>query len=106
MGTAVAVGTLVWRMAADWSAFRATLPDALPWLIVVAIADLMPVPLWGSVQLMMSFPVLLASAFVFPGYVAGFLSFVGTLDRRELKHEISVGRALFNRSNVAKIGRA
>ena len=101
IGTAFAVGILIWRMAADWSEFRATFPDILPWLIVIAIADLMPVPLWGSVQLMMSFPVLLASAFIFPGYVAGFLSFVGTLDRRELKLEISAGRALFNRSNVA-----
>lgn len=101
VGTAMVVGLLVWMVANDWSRFVATIPDILPWLLVVAVADLMPVPLWGSVELMMSFPVLLASAFVFPGYVAGCLSLVGTLDARELKREIGVGRALFNRSNVA-----
>jgi hypothetical protein len=49
---------------------------------------------------MMSFPVLLAAAFVFPPYVAGLLSFVGTIDAREFRHEIPVLRGLFNRSNV------
>ena len=101
LGTAIAIVALSWMLAANWTRFVAILPDILPWVLVVAIADLKPVPLWGSVELMMSFPVLLASAFVFPSYVAGCLSFVGTLDTRELKREISVGRALFNRSNVA-----
>jgi signal transduction histidine kinase len=49
---------------------------------------------------MTSFPVLLAAAFVFPPYVAGFISFVGTADAREFRREISAGRALLNRSNV------
>jgi signal transduction histidine kinase len=73
----------------------------LPWLVVVALADLMPVPIWGSVELMMSFPVLLASAFVFPPYVAGSLAFLASMDVREIRREIPFGRALFNRSNVA-----
>lgn len=77
------------------------LPRVLPWVLVVAAADLMPVTIWRSVQLMMSFPVLLAAAFVFPPYAAGFLSFVATLDMRELRREIPIGRSLFNRSNVA-----
>ena len=49
---------------------------------------------------MMSFPVLLASALVFPPYIAGCLSFVGTLDLREFRGEISPLRDLYNRSNV------
>jgi signal transduction histidine kinase len=69
--------------------------------LVVALADLMPVPIWGSVELMMSFPVLLACAFVFPPYAAGLLAMVGTVDAREFKREIPWTRALFNRSNVA-----
>ena len=66
----------------------------------MVVADLLPVPIWGSVELMMSFPVLLASALVFPPYVAGSLSFVGTLDLREFRGEISPLRDLYNRSNV------
>jgi len=76
------------------------LSELLPWLVVVVVADLLPVPIWGSVELMMSFPVLLASALVFPPYVAASLSFVGTLDLREFRGEISPLRDLYNRSNV------
>jgi signal transduction histidine kinase len=101
LGAAAVVGVLVWMIVLRWQEFIEMIPDVLPWLVVVAVADLLAVPVWGSVELMMSFPVLLASAFVFPAYIAGSLSFVATLDARELRREISVGRALFNRSNVA-----
>lgn len=100
-GTAGTVALLVWAVSSNWHEFTGALPDVLPWIIVVAAADLMPIPIWRSVQLMMSFPVLLASAFVFPPFAAGCLSFVATLDVRELRREIPVARALFNRSNVA-----
>jgi signal transduction histidine kinase len=96
----VVVAGLVWQVADNWGDFEASLSQLLPWLAVVVVADLLPVPIWGSVELMMSFPVLLASALVFPPYVAGSLSFVGTLDLREFRGEISPLRDLYNRSNV------
>jgi hypothetical protein len=101
MTAAGVVALLGWTLMENWGTFLLTLPEALPWFLVVCLADLLPVPIWGSVELMTSFPVLLAAAFVFPPYVAGSLSFIGTLDRREVRREISLGRALFNRSNVA-----
>ena len=58
-----------------WGDFQTSLGELLPWLVVVVVADLLPVPIWGSVELMMSFPVLLASALVFPPYIAGTISF-------------------------------
>jgi signal transduction histidine kinase len=91
---------LVWQVADNWGDFAASLSQLLPWLLVVVAADLLPVPIWGSVELMMSFPVLLASALVFPPYIAGCISFVGTLDLREFRGEISPLRDLYNRSNV------
>ena len=96
----VVVAGLVWQVAGNWGDFEATLSELLPWLVVVVVADLLPVPIWGSVELMMSFPVLLASALVFPPNVAASLSFVGTLDLREFRGEISPLRDLYNRSNV------
>jgi len=90
-----------WSLATNWTAFVEGFPELLPWLLVVVMADLLPVPIWGSVELMMSFPVLLALAFVFPPYAAGVVGLVGTFDLRELRREISLGRGLFNRSNVA-----
>ena len=96
----VVVAGLVWQVAANWHNFEGNLSQLLPWLVVVVVADLLPVPIWGSVELMMSFPVLLASALVFPPYVAGSLSFVGNLDLREFRGEISPLRDLYDRSNV------
>jgi signal transduction histidine kinase len=100
-GVAPVLAILGLQVVLNSDEFADSLPAILPWLLVVAVADLMPIPIWGTVELMMSFPVLLASAFVFPPYVAGLLSLVGTVDRRELRREISAGRGLFNRSNVA-----
>ena len=90
-----------WQVGHHWATFVAHLDELIPWLLVVALADLLPVPIWGSVELMMSFPVLLAAALVFPPVVAGSLSLVGTLDLRELRREISPLRGLYNRCNVA-----
>ena len=96
----VVLAGLLWQVADNWTGFVSTASQLLPWLVIVVIADLLPVPIWGSVELMMSFPVLLASALVFPPYIAGSLSFVVTLDLRELRGEISPLRDLYNRSNV------
>jgi len=97
----VVLSVLAWQIGYHWATFVAHLDDLIPWLVVVALADLLPVPIWGSVELMMSFPVLLAAALVFPPVVAGILSLVGTLDLRELRREISPLRGLYNRCNVA-----
>ena len=94
------LAALLWQVLSNRGDFMASLTHLAPWLIVVVIADLMPVPIWGSVELMMSFPVLLAAAIVFPPYMAGSLSFAGTLDLREFRGEISPLRDLYNRSNV------
>ncbi len=99
--SSVVLTLLVWQVGTHWATFAADIDDLLPWLLVVALADLLPVPIWGSVELMMSFPVLLATALVFPPFVAGSLSLIGTLDLRELRREISPLRGLYNRCNVA-----
>jgi signal transduction histidine kinase len=101
VGVTLVVSLLIWQVVINRGNFADTFLALLPWLAVVVLADLVPVPLWGSAQLMMSFPVLLAAAFVFPAYVAGVLSFVATVDTREFRREITAGRGLFNRSNVA-----
>jgi signal transduction histidine kinase len=100
-GIVPVVTFVVWQLAMNWDEFTLLIPELLPWLAVVIVADLGPVPLWGTAELMMSFPVLLASAFVFPPHIAAFISLVGTVDTREFRRDIPLGRALFNRSNVA-----
>ena len=101
VGTAIILAVLSVASIGNWSEVAERWIELLPWLVVVASADLLPVPIWGSVELMMSFPVLLSAALVFPPYVAGALSFVGTVDARVFRGEIGPLRDLFNRSNVA-----
>lgn len=70
-------------------------------LVAVAVVDLIPVPGWGGLQLSLSFPLLLGVAIIFPPPVATLIAFVGSMDPRELRREVSVLRALFNRSQMA-----
>jgi signal transduction histidine kinase len=49
----------------------------------------------------MSLPLLLAAGMVLEPVEAGLLAFLGSADPRELKGEIWLGRAMFNRSQVA-----
>ena len=84
-----------------WRDFRSELLSLAAWIPIVCMADLMPVTLWGSVELTMSLPILLAAAFVYPAPLAGLLGFAGTLDLRELRREVGIPRGLFNRSQVA-----
>lgn len=97
----LAVGLLLVEFALHRDSIAVDLAPLLPWIAVVAVADLMPVPLWGTVELMISFPILLAAAFVFPPYVVALLGLVATLDAREVRREISLMRGLLNRANVA-----
>lgn len=91
---------LLWQTAVHWEEFASLGPSLVPWLLVVVAADLVPVRMWGTTELMMSFPVLLAAAFVFPPYIAALVSFLGPVDSREFRRTITFGRALLNRSNV------
>lgn len=71
------------------------------WTLIVAAVDLAPIRVWGSVSVSMSFPVALAAGMIFPAAQAGLIAFVGSFDPRELKGDVSVAKAVFNRSQVA-----
>jgi signal transduction histidine kinase len=75
--------------------------EILLWLLVVVLSDLLAGPVSQGLNLAMSLPVLLAAAMVYAPPVAGLLAFVGTIDPRELKREINLPHALFNRGQIA-----
>jgi signal transduction histidine kinase len=75
--------------------------EFLPWLLLVAAVDLLPVPTWRGVQVGMGFPLLLAVALIYPPGVAALVALLGSSDPRELKGEVTALRALFNRCQVA-----
>ena len=71
------------------------------WAAIVAAVDLVPVRVWGSVSVSMSFPVALAAGMIFPPAEAALIAFVGSFDPRELRGGISLAKSVFNRSQVA-----
>jgi signal transduction histidine kinase len=84
---------------------RAVLEPRLPqlalWLAVVFVADLLPVTLWEDIVLSMSLPVLLAAGMLLSPIEAALVAFIGAADIREFRRETTLGRAIYNRSQVA-----
>jgi signal transduction histidine kinase len=80
---------------------RSQLAGALFWTLVIAIVELLPIPIWRSLQVGPGFPLFTAVAFVYPAPVASVISFLGASDPRELKSQVRPLRALFNRAQLA-----
>lgn len=71
------------------------------WVTVTAVVELAPVPVWRGTHISMGFPLLMVVAFLYPPAAAGSAAFVAASDPREIKRQVGVLRALFNRSQVA-----
>lgn len=76
-------------------------PRWLLWAILVAGVELLPVATWRGLTLSVGFPLLMMIAILYPPGAAGAIAFLGASDPRELRREVSVTTALFNRSQVA-----
>jgi signal transduction histidine kinase len=84
-----------------WHELEPLLGQLGTWLVLVALADLMPVPYWGRVSLTMSLPILLAAGIIYEPWTAGLLAFLGSIDPREFRRRLGLDLALFNRGQIA-----
>jgi len=73
----------------------------LIWVVITAAVELIPVPLWRGTIISMGFPLLMVVAFLYPPSAAGAAAFLAASDPRELRREVGLLRALFNRSSIA-----
>jgi cell division protein FtsW len=77
------------------------------WLLMQAgmnmasVVGLLPVPAWKSLRVTMGFPLYTAVGFFYSPALAGAIAFFGSSDPREFRREVSVLRALFNRSQLS-----
>ena len=76
-------------------------PLWLFWSVLIAAIELLPVPAWRGLTISVGFPVLVTVAILCPAGAAGAITFIGALDPREFRREVSLGVALYNRSQVA-----
>ena len=65
------------------------------------LTELLPVPVWRDARLELSFPISMAAAVLYPPAIAGLIAFVGSFDPREIRRDVPLSRALFNRSQIA-----
>lgn len=92
------LGLIAWLMVDEWNQFRWIL---LLWSVLIAAVEYMPVPAWRGLTISVGFPLLMLVAFTQPPGIAGLITFLGALDPREFKREVTLGVALYNRSQVA-----
>jgi signal transduction histidine kinase len=97
----IVVGALTVGLVAQWSSVRPEILTIGLWAAVAAIGDLLPVRLWGGVTLSMSLPITLAAGMVLSPLQAGIVAFTSSLDPREFRGQVTLARALYNRSQVA-----
>jgi len=93
------MGLVGWSVVRDHHAFAT--PMLLVWAISIGVVDLMPVPASIDLKFSLSFPLQLAVALIYPVPVAAAVAIVGTSDMREIRREVSVAKALFNRAQIA-----
>ncbi|HJU57830.1 MAG TPA: hypothetical protein VJ774_03755, partial [Actinomycetota bacterium] len=71
------------------------------WILIIALVELVPVPVWRGVHISMGFPLMMVLAFLYPANAAAAAAFLAASDPRELRREVGILRALFNRCQVA-----
>jgi len=76
-------------------------PEWLIWSVLIAGIEFLPVPAWRGLTISVGFPVLIMVAILYPAGGAGAIALIGALDPREFRREVSLGAALYNRSQVA-----
>ncbi len=92
---------LTLQFARGWGTYRHDFWLMASVALVVALADLLPVPHWGTFTVSVSTPVTIAAGMILGPVQAGVIALVAAFDRREFKREVPLARAAFNRSQVA-----
>ena len=98
---ALVIGLLAFEIAEGDVGGGAAIGTLVAWGVVIAVADSLPVRVWGPITLTMSLPVALAVGMLFDPVTAALVAFVSSVDPRELRGKISISRALYNRSQIA-----
>ncbi|HLI56730.1 MAG TPA: ATP-binding protein [Actinomycetota bacterium] len=99
---AAAATVVVWGpFHGDWHGMHAHAGALFFWFAACLSSNLLPAPVTRDVEVTMSGPVNLAIAYLFPAPVAAAVVFLGALTGWELRREVAVSHAIFNRAQLA-----
>jgi signal transduction histidine kinase len=75
--------------------------DIVRWVVILALVELLPVPLSNQLRLSLGFPILLGVAILYAPPVAALIGLLGSFDAREIRRQMTLERAAFNRAQIA-----
>ncbi len=73
----------------------------LPWVIVLALVNMLPVSTWPHASFTPDVPIFIAGTLLLAPIEIGLATFMGSFDQKELKGQIRISKAIFNRSQAA-----
>jgi signal transduction histidine kinase len=105
-----AIKTYAWTVVTATAAFTAwsfvsfdvtfPLTEVLFWAFLLAVAELLPVTLGFETRITMGFPIMIAAAILYEPPLAMAIAGLGSFDTRELRRDLPLHRALFNRAQT------
>ena len=98
---AVSAPVVVLTFAGAWVARDEFELVMLGWVLLVAVAELLPVPASRDIHVSIGFTLLTAVALLYSPVWAAAIALIGSTDTSEIRRQTSVLKAVFNRSQVA-----
>ena len=85
------LGGLTLAIARDGAAeIKADLLELVLWILIIALVELIPVPVWRGVHISMGFPLMMVVAFMYEPQAAAAAALLAASDPREFKREVGL----------------
>jgi signal transduction histidine kinase len=92
---------LGWRVWSEANSLRGAAWPLLAWAALLSFVSLLPVIGWRSAPMTADMPVVVAAGLILSPTQIGLVVFLGALDTREVRGQIPLTKALYNRSQMA-----
>jgi signal transduction histidine kinase len=94
-------GLLGWNLTTKSEELISITPSLVPWVIVLAIVNMLPLGTWPHANFTPDVPISIAGMLLLPPLGIGIANFIGCFDPKEFRGQITFSKAIFNRSQVA-----
>jgi signal transduction histidine kinase len=101
--TVLCVSGLVVATVTNYQLLREHWLTLVPWVLALAVANLVPIKGRYSAHLVPDAPIVIAAALVLPPAAVLLIAFVGACDLKEFRRQLPWSKALFNRSQIALV---